>query len=90
MTQSSIDLDEPGLDLEHALASAAPGDEVLLERKGSVIARLNVEEPPARGGLQRFLELRAKHAPVDDEFARDLERIREELNKPAELRFRAS
>lgn len=90
MTQLRIDIDEPGLDLEQALASAVAGDEVVLERDGSVIARLNVEEPPAAGGIQRFLELRAKHPPVDEEFAADLERIREELNKPVELRFWAS
>jgi len=90
MTQLRIDIDEPGLDLEHALAAALPGDEVLFERNGNVVTRLKVEDPPAEGSLQRFLELRATREPVDDEFEADLERIRCELNKPVELRFWAS
>ncbi|MCZ2109905.1 MAG: hypothetical protein LC118_10130 [Dehalococcoidia bacterium] len=90
MTQLRINVDEPGMDLEQALASAAAGDEVLLERGGCVVARLRVEVPWARGSLQRFLELRATREPVDDEFAADLERIRKEMNTPVELRFWAS
>jgi antitoxin (DNA-binding transcriptional repressor) of toxin-antitoxin stability system len=84
-----IDVSEVGDRIEEALASAAAGEEVVLERDGRAVAELR-PAPGEKKGLRAFFESRHgetfTQADRDawEEFARDVDRAREMLNRPVE------
>jgi hypothetical protein len=56
------------------------GEAVEIERDGKVVASIPAERP--KNAFEVFLELRRQHEPVDEDFERDLEQIRKEMNRP--------
>jgi antitoxin (DNA-binding transcriptional repressor) of toxin-antitoxin stability system len=84
-----IDVSEVGDRIEEALASAAAGEEVVLERGGRAVAELRPASGPKKG-LRAFYESRRGETftQVDrdawEDFAKDVERAREMLNRPVE------
>jgi antitoxin (DNA-binding transcriptional repressor) of toxin-antitoxin stability system len=79
-----IDVSEVGDRIEEALASAAAGEEVVLERDGRAVAELR-PAAPEKGGLRAFVELRSRRDVSDDFidwFAEAVEVGRQSLNKP--------
>jgi hypothetical protein len=78
-----VDVDRLPPDVAEALAR---GDTVELEQDGELIAR--VEPCERKVNWEAFFEARKDAPPLDyDDFLRDLEIIRQELNKPAEIRW---
>lgn len=83
-----IDVSEVGERIEEALASAAAGEEVVLERDGRPVAELKT--PAVKpGGLRAFAELRARRRISDptwiDAFAANVADGRELMNRPVEF-----
>ena len=73
-----IDVKELG---EEVCASLERGEAVEIERDGKVVAKI---EPP-KGGLLAFLEARKGQEPMDEDWERDLAKVREWMNQPVEL-----
>ena len=79
-----IDVSEVGDRIEEALASAAAGEEVVLERDGRAVAELR-PAPLEKGGLRAFVDLRSRRDVSEDFidwFAQAVEQGRESMNKP--------
>ncbi len=66
-----------------ALRALSEGDVVEFERDGELIGTMAPCKPPF--SWERYIEQRRKARPLDyDDFLKDLEMIREELNTPIE------
>ena len=85
-----IDISEVGDRIEEALASAAAGEEVVLERDGAPVAELR-GRPVKSGGLRGMFEERERTGPRGpkaleewEEFERDLLLAKAMLNTPVE------
>ncbi len=82
-----IDISEVGDRIEEALASAAAGEEVVLERDGAAVAELK-PRTDGKGGLRAFAALRARRRVSDDFadwFANAVEEGRQGMNQPFTL-----
>lgn len=79
-----IDINEVGDRIEEALERAAAGEEVLVERAGSVVAEIKPRKLKP-GGLRAFFEERERVAPKGDEALAEWERYEEDLNRARSL-----
>jgi hypothetical protein len=71
---------------EDVRAAIERGDTVEIERGGRVLGCIEHREDDWPERVRRWKERIASDPPLDyDDFLRDLETIREELNKPAEM-----
>jgi antitoxin (DNA-binding transcriptional repressor) of toxin-antitoxin stability system len=87
MVTLRIDIEHLAEEIDDALASMEAGDEVLLERKGKVVAALT-PRAEAKGGLRALAKLRQGDPPLDEDFERDLATARSWLDRmPEEPRW---
>ena len=81
MTQVRLTIEKFSSDVEGALAGLDPGDEVLLERDGKVVARLTPE--PRVTNWEVFFRRLEEIPPLDDKFEQDVLEVIAERNTPA-------
>lgn len=86
-----IDISEVGDRIEEALASAAAGEEVVLERDGTAVAKIETRRASQPGGLREGFAERERSGPRGpealaewEEFERDLNFAKAMLNRPVE------
>lgn len=87
-----IDVSEVGDRIEEALASAAAGEEVVLERDGRAVAKIEPPRPPQAGGLREGFAERERTGPRGpqaleewEKFEADLKLAKSLLNHPVEV-----
>ncbi len=86
MTQFRIDVKRLPEEIDEVLAHAAAGDEVLIERDGSVVGEFQPRPRPdlPKGSLAGFILARRKSPPIDDDFVKAVEEAVAAGNQPAE------
>jgi len=82
MTQVRLTVERFAKDVDGALAHLNPGDEVLLERDGKVVARVRAE--PHQVDWPAFFRALDEIPPLDDDFERHVLEAIAERNKPPE------
>ncbi|MBA4179365.1 MAG: hypothetical protein C0506_02145 [Anaerolinea sp.] len=84
MTQVTLRFEQLPPELRETIADLEPGDELLIEREGAVVARL---KPAEKGrGLLAFLEARRNQPPLDQEWEDAVMEAVRAGNTPVEMR----
>lgn len=78
-----IDIEHLAEEIDSALASMKAGAEVLLERKGKVVAALT-PRIEAKGGLRALVEERRNKPPLDEDWERDMAIVAADINRKPE------
>ena len=78
-----IDIEHLAEEIDGALACIEAGDEVLLEREGTVVAALTPRRE-AKGGLRALVEARRNLPPLDEDWERDMAIVAADINRKPE------